>query len=116
MAGVGAMGAWFLTGPLARGLSRLAFQRKLSDGGATAARFLGAGLAAVFIYLAFPHFGGGGRGTGGGTGDDTGPGIAGKSGTGKPGSDRSGSGKGDKPATTGGQGELLKDGLPVQIL
>src|SRR5262249_51786162 len=113
-AGVGGLLAWFVVAPLACGLVRLAFQRKLPDGGVVASRFLGAIGTAVLIYVLFPHFGGGGRGKDGGTGDDVGPGIAGNTGTGKPGGDRPGPSKTGGPS--GGNAELPKDGLPVQIL
>jgi hypothetical protein len=35
VAGVGAVGAWFIVGPLARVVVRVAFQRRMSDGGVT---------------------------------------------------------------------------------
>jgi len=120
VAGVGAVGAWFIVGPLARVLSRLIFQRKLPEGGVTLSRLLGAGIAGVLIYLCLPYFGGGGRGTGGGKGDDQGSGIAGNSGTGRPGSDRAGTDRrgdkaaGDKPG--GDKLDIPKEVLPIEIL
>jgi len=78
----GALIAWFVIGPLARGLTRLAFQRSLPQGGQVVARIAGGVGTGVLIYLFFtlgPGWGpgGGGSGTGNGTGDGKGPGISG---------------------------------------
>jgi len=78
----GALVAWFAAGPIASGLTRLAFQRSLPQAGQVVARVGGSLLAGVLIYVFFtlgPGWGpgGGGAGTNGGTGDDKGPGIAG---------------------------------------
>jgi hypothetical protein len=70
---VGAVFGWFLSGPLWKGLYRLAFQRAIPGSLLPMLRLGGAALAAVLVFFFLPLGGGGGWG-GWGPGEGPGPG------------------------------------------
>lgn len=113
---LGFLGGWFIGGPLARGLVKLAFQKSLREGGQFAARFLVAAAAGLLIYFYLPlgpGLGGGGSGTGGGTGEGIGSGTA-SSGLGDPRKPGDSKGAGTQPKA--GKGDIPPDALPIEVL
>src|SRR5437016_5986198 len=88
LAALGAVLAWFIAAPLARGLVRVLFRRRLPEGGQFLFRVGGAAAAALLIYFFLPlHIGTGGSG---GPGPGDGPGEGGKPGHAKGKDDKKG--------------------------
>jgi hypothetical protein len=78
---VGAVFAWYLSGPLAKGLYRLIVQKPM-PGAAVVLTRIGAAVLVGVLLFRFITFGSGGGGTGGGQGSWVGPGSGGGTGTG----------------------------------
>jgi hypothetical protein len=74
---LGALLGWWLTSPLVKGISRLAFRRRPSAPVLTVSRLSGAVLVALALFYFFP-LGFGGGGTGGGLGEGVGTGSGAK--------------------------------------
>jgi hypothetical protein len=113
---IGALGGWFIGGPLARGLVKLAFHKTLPQGGQFLARLLFAAAAGLLIYFYLPlgpGSGGGGSGTGGGIGDGTGSGTAAND-KGDP-RKTSGPGQASGDKAKPGNLDIPPDALPIEV-
>ncbi len=109
LAVVAAVVAWFVMGPVARLLYRLAFQRPMPNTLAGWSQLVGAVIVGVLVFLFLPPFGGGGGGGGGLFGGGGGNGTAKKNGKGE-GSDQTG-----KDARDGGTKKERPDVLEVEM-